>query len=216
MKINPVILIGGSVTRLWPMSRANFPKQFNKFSGEHSLFQQTLLRLNNLPNIGKIYLVVGESNYFLCLDQLREVGIENVVIIVEPIGKNTLPAIAVAANYIQHDLMLVLPSDHHIKDTEKFIATVTQAAEYARDKIILFGSCAEGSDTLHSDIDLLVITKDKININRAVQKIRLSRPVSWVIKTPQEYVVLNNKEKVFAREIGRGIVLWETHEIFGV
>lgn len=84
------------------------------------------------------------------------------------------------------------------------------------DKIILFGSCAEGSDTLHSDIDLLVITKDKININRAVQKIRLSRPVSWVIKTPQEYVVLNNKEKVFAREIGRGIVLWETHEIFGV
>ena len=73
--INPVILIGGSGTRLWPLSRANFPKQFNKFSGEYSLFQHTLLRLNTLKNRGRIILVVGESNYFLCLDQLSELSI---------------------------------------------------------------------------------------------------------------------------------------------
>lgn len=145
VKINPVILIGGSGTRLWPLSRVNYPKQFNKFSGEHSLFQETLLRLDKIKNIGKLILVVGESNYFLCLDQLRELNINNAEIIVEPIGRNTAPAIAVAARYIQknlgseNNLMLVLPSDHQIKDTEKFIETVHQATLTAYEKIILFG-----------------------------------------------------------------------------
>lgn len=144
-KINPVILIGGSGTRLWPLSRSNYPKQFNKFSSEHSLFQQTLLRLNNIQNLGRIYLVVGQSNYFHCLDQLNELGIHNAEIIVEPVGHNTAPAVAVAAHHIQQkentdeNLMLVLPSDHQIKSTEKFAEAVKQAIAVAQDKIILFG-----------------------------------------------------------------------------
>lgn len=77
------------------------------------------------------------------------------------------------------------------------------------DKIILFGSCAYGTDTADSDIDLLVITRDKAKAEKAARKIKLSRSVQWVIKTPQEYVVLNSKEKVFAEEISKGIVLWE-------
>ncbi|OGT43035.1 MAG: mannose-1-phosphate guanylyltransferase/mannose-6-phosphate isomerase [Gammaproteobacteria bacterium RIFCSPHIGHO2_12_FULL_40_19] len=142
--INPVILIGGSGTRLWPMSRVNYPKQFNKFLGDHSLFQQTLLRLSAIQNCGKIILVVGESNYFLCLDQLRELSIDNVDIIVEPIGKNTAPAVAVAAEYIcqndnDNNLMLVLPSDHQIKDTDHFIQTVHDAMHKASEKLVLFG-----------------------------------------------------------------------------
>lgn len=80
------------------------------------------------------------------------------------------------------------------------------------DKIILFGSCAEGSDTTDSDIDLLVITRDKPKIKKAMLKIKMFRPVQWVIKTPQEYVILNSHEKVFAGEISKGIVLWEAHE----
>ena len=84
------------------------------------------------------------------------------------------------------------------------------------DKIVLFGSCAQGTDTADSDIDLLVVTRDKKNANRAAQKIKLSRPVQWIIKTPQEYVVMNSKEKVFVEEISRGVVLWEVHEISGV
>src|SRR3989338_4090181 len=84
------------------------------------------------------------------------------------------------------------------------------------DKIVLFGSCAEGTDTAESDIDLLVVTRDKIKADKAARAIKLSRPVQWVIKTPQEYVVLNSKEKVFAQEIGQGIVLWEAHETSGV
>ena len=83
-------------------------------------------------------------------------------------------------------------------------------------KVVLFGSCAQGIDTLNSDIDLLVITGDKIKFNKAAQKVKLSRPVQWVIKTPQEYVVLNGKERVFARELGRGIVLWEADETAGI
>ena len=84
------------------------------------------------------------------------------------------------------------------------------------DKIILFGSCAQGTDTSDSDIDLLVIARDKAKINKLTQKIKLSRPVQWVIKTPQEYVIMNNKEQVFAQEIGRGIVLWEAYETSGI
>lgn len=144
VKINPVILIGGSGTRLWPMSRVNYPKQFNKFLGEHSLFQQTLLRLSAIQNSGKIILVVGESNYFLCLDQLRELSLDTVDIIVEPVGRNTAPAVAVAAEFIakqygDNNLMLVLPSDHQIKDTEHFIQTVHDAMIKASEKLVLFG-----------------------------------------------------------------------------
>lgn len=143
-KINPVILIGGSGTRLWPISRAGYPKQFNKFLDKYSLFQNTLLRLNKVENIGKIILVVGESNYFICLDQLREIDIENVDILVEPVGRNTAPAVAVAAEYIaknydSNNLMLVLPSDHQINDANEFIQTVHEATCKASEKLVLFG-----------------------------------------------------------------------------
>jgi len=89
-----------------------------------------------------------------------------------------------------------------------------EALHKCADKVILFGSCALGSDTINSDIDLLVITRDKGKVNKIVQKIRLSRVIQWVVKTPQEYVVLN-KEKVFADEIGQGLVLWEDYETSG-
>ena len=92
----------------------------------------------------------------------------------------------------------------------------TAPLQKCADKVVLFGSCADGTDTSESDIDLLVITRDKAKADKAARKIKLSRPVQWVIKTPQEYVVLNSKEKVFAEEIGKGIVLWEAHETAGV
>ena len=84
------------------------------------------------------------------------------------------------------------------------------------DKIILFGSCAQGADREDSDVDLLVITRDKAKVEKMARKVKLSRAVQWVIKTPQEYVVLNSKEKVFAEEINKGIILWEAHEDPGI
>ncbi len=76
-------------------------------------------------------------------------------------------------------------------------------------KIVLFGSCSQGTDTAKSDIDILVVTQDKAEVQKAVQKIKLPRSVQWVIKTPQEYVILNGKEPVFAEALSRGILLWE-------
>ena len=79
-------------------------------------------------------------------------------------------------------------------------------------KIVLFGSCSNGTDTRDSDIDLLVITRDKAKAVRITQGIKLSRRAQWVVKTPQEYIVLNSKEPAFAGELGKGITLWEADE----
>lgn len=86
------------------------------------------------------------------------------------------------------------------------------ALKKCSDKIVLFGSCAQGVDTAKSDIDLLVITRDKAKVAKVTNSIKFPRPVQWVIKTPQEYVILNNKEPVFAKELGQGLVLWEGYE----
>ena len=142
--IHPVILLGGSGTRLWPLSRSNYPKQFTVFSGEYSLFQETLLRLQTLPNVGRIYLMVSRHNYFICLDQLQALTIDNIELIVEPVARSTAPAITIAATHIQQTqdethFMLVLPSDHHIKDAQKFNQTVIAAIDSAKNQLILFG-----------------------------------------------------------------------------
>ena len=76
-------------------------------------------------------------------------------------------------------------------------------------KIILFGSCSKGTDTHESDIDILVVTSDKVKAIEVTQNIKFDRKIQWVIKTPQEYIVFNNKEPIFAEEVGLGIVLWE-------
>ncbi|EKD44971.1 MAG: hypothetical protein ACD_70C00133G0001 [uncultured bacterium] len=143
-KIHPVILLGGSGTRLWPLSRSNYPKQFAVFSEKYSLFQETVLRLRQLPTVGRIYLMVSTHNYFICLDQLRELAIDDIELLVEPVSRNTAAPIAVIASHIQKthssdDAMLVLPSDHHIQDASAFIETVQQAAVESDNKLILFG-----------------------------------------------------------------------------
>ncbi len=84
------------------------------------------------------------------------------------------------------------------------------ALQKIANKIILFGSCSKGTDTYESDIDLLIVTSDKAKAVSMAQSIKASRKIQWVIKTPQEYIILNNKEPIFAEELGAGIVLWES------
>lgn len=79
-------------------------------------------------------------------------------------------------------------------------------------KIVLYGSCSKGTDTFESDIDLSVVTPDKMKATSLTQNIKFDRRAQWVIKTPQEYIVLNNKEPVFAEELAAGITLWEADE----
>lgn len=111
-----------------------------------------------------------------------------------------------------------LPVFTHLRIAFNILEIMPEVAVLQKfaDKIVLFGSCAEGIDTDDSDVDILVITRDKDRAGKAARKVKLPRPVQWIIKTPQEYVILNSSEKVFADEINKGIVLWEDYEASGI
>ena len=137
--ITPVILCGGSGTRLWPLSRKLYPKQFISFFNKNSLFQNTVLRLPK--NTENPIIVCNEEHKFIAAEQLRQINREYSNIILEPVGKNTAPAIALAAIQAKKDtLLLVLPSDHVIEDFELFNKTVLNASVLAESgKLITFG-----------------------------------------------------------------------------
>jgi mannose-1-phosphate guanylyltransferase len=139
----PVILAGGSGTRLWPLSRQLYPKQFLPLLGEKTMLQQTLERLHGLDCESPI-VICNEEHRFLAAEQLRQISIDDATIILEPIPKNTAPAIALAAHEaIKKDeeaILLVLPADHVIEDIFAFHSTVKKALPVAEGgKLITFG-----------------------------------------------------------------------------
>jgi mannose-1-phosphate guanylyltransferase/mannose-6-phosphate isomerase len=128
-KLYPVILSGGSGSRLWPLSREDYPKQLQALVGERTLLQDTVLRLHGHAAAAPI-VVCNEAHRFIVAEQLRKVGIEAKTIVIEPVGRNTAPAIAVAALLLRDEpdaLMLVMPSDHIIRDSPAFRAAVSAA-----------------------------------------------------------------------------------------
>jgi len=140
----PLILSGGSGTRLWPVSRKNLPKQFLALAGNGTLFQQTIVRTRELPQVASPIVVASEDHRFLAADQLLEVGIRDATIMLEPLARNTAPAIALGALQAQQRdpdaLLLVLPADHLIGDTAAFVAVVTQAMPLAeKGWLVTFG-----------------------------------------------------------------------------
>jgi mannose-1-phosphate guanylyltransferase/mannose-6-phosphate isomerase len=148
----PLILSGGSGTRLWPVSRKNLPKQFLALAGKGTLFQQTIARTQQLPNVAAPIVVASEDHRFLAADQLLEAGIEGATIVLEPMARNTAPAIALGAlQALQRDpeaLLLVLPADHLIDDTAAFVAAVTQATPLAEQGwLVTFGIRPDRAET---------------------------------------------------------------------
>jgi mannose-1-phosphate guanylyltransferase/mannose-6-phosphate isomerase len=144
-KVVPVILAGGEGTRLWPLSRKAYPKQFLQLIGRRSLFQETLLRMKRISDIKEMIIVTNESYYFICQDQMREIEIDHARLILEPCSRNTAPAIALAAEEIirsidPHALMLVLPADHLIGNPEIFAKTMESARKTAAEEyLVSFG-----------------------------------------------------------------------------
>ena len=149
--ILPVILSGGSGTRLWPLSREAYPKQFLPLAGELTMLQATWQRVAAIAATGPL-VIANEAHRFIAAEQLQQVGAQPQAIILEPMGRNTAPAIAVAALEATHNgddpLLLVLPSDHVIADEAAFRATVQLAAPAARDgKLVTFGIVPTGPET---------------------------------------------------------------------
>ena len=122
INVMPVILCGGSGTRLWPLSRAGFPKQFLCLTGNESLFQQAAARLTKVGAddiiASALYIVSGEEHRFLALEQLREIGIPFGAALLEPIGRNTAPALTLAALCALEDgtdpVLVVTPADQTV------------------------------------------------------------------------------------------------------
>jgi mannose-1-phosphate guanylyltransferase/mannose-6-phosphate isomerase len=150
--IHPVILSGGSGTRLWPMSRTLYPKQILPLVGEHSLLQQAVLRVDGLSGFAAPLVVANEEHRFIIAEQLREVGLARHALVLEPIGRNTAPAVCVAAlSLLEAEpdaLMLVMPSDHVIEDRAAFLTAVERAATAARtSRLVTFGIRPERPET---------------------------------------------------------------------
>ena len=125
MTIRPVILSGGSGTRLWPLSRAAYPKQLMPLLSDRSLLLETVERVADPAAFAPPILVCNDEHRFLVAEQLRELGRKVEAILLEPIARNTAPAIAAAALLAGPEaLILVLPSDHYIANKAKFLAAV--------------------------------------------------------------------------------------------
>jgi mannose-1-phosphate guanylyltransferase / mannose-6-phosphate isomerase len=149
--ILPVILSGGAGSRLWPLSRETYPKQFLPLVEDDTMLQATWKRIAGIAALPPI-VVANQDHRFMVAEQLREVGAEPLAVMLEPVGRNTAPAIAVAAlEAVAHcadPLLLVLPSDHLITDVPAFHKAVSAAAEAgAANKLVTFGVVPSGPET---------------------------------------------------------------------
>jgi mannose-1-phosphate guanylyltransferase / mannose-6-phosphate isomerase len=157
-EITPVILCGGSGTRLWPVSRASYPKQFGRLLGEQSLFQASVARLPE-PEFARPVIVTGAEFRFIVTEQMGQIGRAPGAVLIEPEGRNTGPAVLAAAlkvvETVPDGLMLVCPSDHAIGEAEAFRAAVRAGAEAARaGRLVTFGIWPDRAETGYGWLEL--------------------------------------------------------------
>ncbi len=189
MKIRPVILSGGSGTRLWPLSRQLFPKQFLPLAGKYTMIQETVLRLHGMKGLEAPIVVCNEDHRFLAAEQLQRINHAAAAIILEPLGRNTAPAIAAAAEYCRSncpdDIMLILPADHVITDVPAFQRAVAAGAEIAASgRLVTFGIVADRPETGYGYIkgSQALVNKDcgAVTIERFVEKPNLATAESYL------------------------------------
>jgi len=173
----PVILSGGSGSRLWPLSRKQYPKQFLALTGDHTLFQQTLERLV-FEGMEPPVVVSNQEHRFIVQEQLEALNLKTQSILLEPFGRNTAPAVAIAAMKLmaegRDELLLILPADHVIEDQRAFqraLALATNAAE--KGEMVLFGVPADRPETGYGYIksgDERGLPDGVIRVERFVEK----------------------------------------------
>lgn len=139
----PVVMAGGSGTRLWPLSRTLYPKQFLSLNSRLTMLQETLRRLEKIEH-NPALIICNESHRFIVAEQLRKVGLKHSGILLEPVGRNTAPAVALAALQAtasgEDPILLVLAADHEIQDENSFITAVLAAKDFAQQgKLVTFG-----------------------------------------------------------------------------
>ncbi|WP_418595900.1 mannose-1-phosphate guanylyltransferase/mannose-6-phosphate isomerase [Ponticoccus sp. (in: a-proteobacteria)] len=173
--ITPILLCGGSGTRLWPLSRKSYPKQFVPLVGDRTLFQASAERLSGSA-FDRPLVLTNNDFRFIVTEQLSEIGIDPGAVLIEPEGRNTAPAILAAALYLEQSnpdaLMLIAPSDHVIPDPEAFRAAVEKGTEAARNgQIVTFGITPTHGETGYGYLELSEAPGDSaIALKRFVEK----------------------------------------------
>ena len=170
----PVILCGGSGTRLWPLSRQSFPKQFLtlKFTNRKSLLQNTQERIKKLKNIQPPIIICNEEHRFIVGEQMRDININPSSIILEPFGKNTAPAITIAAlkalEIYQDPTLLILSSDHEIQNLDNFLKVIKKGTKYSeRGNLVTFGVVPTSAEIGYGYIKSeKTLDKEKINASK--------------------------------------------------
>ena len=175
--ILPVIMAGGTGSRLWPLSRELYPKQFLAVTGDQSMLQQTLARLSGIEHQAPL-LICNEEHRFIAAEQMRLGGFKHSGIILEPVGRNTAPAIALAALQAlknvsdeEEPILLVLAADHLIENVDAFQATVAKALPYAQDnQLVTFGIVPTAPETGYGYIKAGEAVGDAFFVDQFVEK----------------------------------------------
>ncbi len=185
--IHPILLCGGSGTRLWPLSRKSYPKQFVPLVGTDTLFQASAKRLSG-PDYAAPMVLTNSAFRFIVTEQLAEIGIDPGPVLIEPSGRNTAPAILAAALWLAKSdpdaLMLVAPSDHVVPDSAAFRAAVDAGLEDAQNgQLVTFGITPTRPETGYGYLELTTAPKDtgttRLRSNGLSKNQMLKRLTRW-------------------------------------
>jgi len=189
--ITPVILCGGSGSRLWPLSRSAYPKQFITLTGSESLFQQAVLRVSQLGtidfNINDTLVITNEEHRFIALEQLQKLNNTSAKIFLEPVGRNTAPALTMAAMLAEQSdkdsILVVTPSDHIIREPDVFEQALSRCIKTAnQESIVIMGITPDKAETGYGYIkhDLKAGNFNEYNVERFIEKPSLDKAEQYV------------------------------------